>query len=149
MKNWNWLQNAADLGCFYQCEDCARSENICSIISRNVKYLYEMCDVLVPILHALWRIIGTNSSQCEISEMWILRFNIAQSLMRRRVLRRLIWIYTVCICSFFACFQPVPQVRTLNFRLATPLRRTKTFGLAGCSLISFLNEHACQICVSF
>ena len=36
-------------------------------------------------------------------------------------LRRHIWVYVVCICSFFACIQPVPQVRTLNSRLATPL----------------------------
>ena len=34
-------------------------------ISQIVKYWYEKCDVLVQILHALWR-IGTNSSQCEI-----------------------------------------------------------------------------------
>ena len=38
--------------------------------------------------------------------------------MRRRILRRLICVYPFCICSFFACIQPVPQVRSLNFRLA-------------------------------
>ena len=43
-------------------------------ISQNVKYWYEICDVLVPIFHALWR-TGTNFSQCEICEMWNLRFN--------------------------------------------------------------------------
>ena len=43
-------------------------------ISQNVKYWYEICDVLVPILHALRR-IGTNSSQCEICEMLNLLFN--------------------------------------------------------------------------
>ena len=37
-------------------------------ISQNVKYLYEICDVLVPIFHALWR-IGTNFSQ----SVWSLR----------------------------------------------------------------------------
>ena len=50
-----------------------------------------------------------------------LSWQTAQTLMRHHVLRRLIWVYAVCICSFFACIQPVPQVRTLNFRLATPL----------------------------
>ena len=40
--------------------------------------------------------------------------------MRRRVLRRLIWVYAVCMCSFFACLQPIPKVSTINFRLATP-----------------------------
>ena len=47
-------------------------------ISHNVKYWYEICDVLVPIFHALWR-IGTKFSQCEICEMWNLRFNKAPS----------------------------------------------------------------------
>ena len=27
--------------------------------------------------------------------------------------RRLIWVYAVCICSFFVCIQPVPQVCTV------------------------------------
>ena len=36
-------------------------------------------------------------------------------------MRRLIWVYAVCICSLFECIQPVPHVRTLNFRLATTL----------------------------
>ena len=51
----------------------------------------------------------------------------AQTLMRRRILRRLIWVYAVCVRSFFACIQPVPLVRTLNFRLATPLIITLAF----------------------
>ena len=34
--------------------------------------------------------------------------------------QRLIWVHAVCIWSLFSCNQPVPQVRTLNFRLATP-----------------------------
>ena len=49
-----------------------------------------------------------------------LSWQTAQTLMRRRVLRRLIWVYAVCIYSLFKCIQPVTHVRTLNFRLATP-----------------------------
>ena len=45
----------------------------------------------------------------------------AQTLIRRRVLWRLIWVYAVCICFLFECIQLVSHVRTLNFRLATPL----------------------------
>ena len=62
MKNWNRLQNAADLECFHRCEDCACMLHIISLraqISQNVKYWYEICDVLLPILNA----------QCEICEM--------------------------------------------------------------------------------
>ena len=39
-----------------------------------VRYWYEIRDILVPILHARWR-IGTNYSRCEIYEVWNLRFN--------------------------------------------------------------------------
>ena len=46
--------------------------------------------------------------------------------MRRLILRHLIWVDAVCFCSFFACIQPVPQVRTLNLRLATPLLNLHT-----------------------
>ena len=56
LKNWNRLQNAADFGCYYRCEDCATMLHIISLraqISQNAKYWYEICDVLVPILHAL------------------------------------------------------------------------------------------------
>ena len=63
MKNWNRLQNAADFGCFYRCEDCACVLHIILLraqITQNVKYWYEICDVLVPILHAR---IGTISSR--------------------------------------------------------------------------------------
>ena len=45
-----------------------------------------------------------------------LSWQIAQTLMRRRVLWRLISVYAVCICSF-SCSTGA----TLNFRLATPL----------------------------
>ena len=41
---------------FYQCEDCACMLHIISLraqISQNVKYWYEICDVLVPILHSV------------------------------------------------------------------------------------------------
>ena len=44
-----------------------------------------------------------------------LSWQTVQSLMRRRVML-LICVYAVC-----TCIQPVPQVRTLNFRLATRL----------------------------
>ena len=43
-------------GVFYRCEDCACMLHIISLraqISQNVKYWYEICDVLVPIFHAL------------------------------------------------------------------------------------------------
>ena len=41
---------------FYRCEECARMLHIISQrvqISQNVKYWYEICDVLVPILHSV------------------------------------------------------------------------------------------------
>ena len=52
------MQNAADLGggVFYQCEEYACMLNIISLrahFSQNVKYWYEIRDVLVPFLHAL------------------------------------------------------------------------------------------------
>ena len=63
MKNWNRLIYAADLGCFfYRCEDCACMLHIISLraqISQNVKYWYEICDVLVPILQ------GVEFAKCE------------------------------------------------------------------------------------
>ena len=46
----------------------------------------------------------------------------AQTLMRHRILRHLISVYAVCICSLYWIIQPVPQMRILNFRLATPLQ---------------------------
>ena len=65
------------LGVFYRCEEFACMLHIISLraqVSQNVKYWYEICDVLFTIFHALWR-IGTYFSQCEICEMWNLRFN--------------------------------------------------------------------------
>ena len=50
-----------------------------------------------------------------------LSWQTAQTRMRRRILRRLIWVSANCICSLFEYIQPVPQMRTLNFRLATLL----------------------------
>ena len=52
------MRNAVDLGVFYRCEDCASLLHIHVLslraqISQNVKYWYEICDVLVPIFHAL------------------------------------------------------------------------------------------------
>ena len=62
------MQNAADLGVgvFYQCEKSACLLSIISLrahFSQNVKYWYEIRDVLVPIFHALLG-IGTNFSRC-------------------------------------------------------------------------------------
>ena len=53
-------------------------------------------------------------------------WQIAQTLMRRRVLRRIIWIYAICkysLCGIICinAFTTSPQLRTLNFRQATPL----------------------------
>ena len=56
VKNWNRMLNAADLGVFYQCEEYACILHIISLrahFSQNVKYWYEIRDVLVPIFHAL------------------------------------------------------------------------------------------------
>ena len=50
------MKNAADLGVFYQCEKYARMLHIIlrrAFFSQNVKYWYEVRDVLVPIFHAL------------------------------------------------------------------------------------------------
>ena len=50
------MQNAADLGVFYQCEEYAFMLHIilqCAHFSQNVKYWYEIRDVLAPIFHAL------------------------------------------------------------------------------------------------
>ena len=64
------MQNAADLGAFYRCEDCACMLHIISLsaqISQNVKYWYEICDVLVPITHALVPIFhSVKFAECEI-----------------------------------------------------------------------------------
>ena len=79
VNNWNRLQNAAGLGCFlsmwrlrmyatYIFTTCANFTKCEILVSKYVTFR------IVPIIHALWR-IGTNSSQCEICEMWNLRFN--------------------------------------------------------------------------
>ena len=51
------MQNAADLeGVFYQCEEYAFMLHIILLrahFSQNVKYWYEIRDVLLPIFHAL------------------------------------------------------------------------------------------------
>ena len=59
-----------------------------------------------------------------------LSWQTAQSLMRCRIIRCLIWVSAVCIYSLFACIQPVPQVCTLNFRLAMPLLLVLFFSLS-------------------
>ena len=85
-------------GVSYRCEDCACMLHIISLraqISRNVKYWYEICDVLVPICYALWR-IGTDFSQCEICEMWNLRFNSALT-------RLLFWRHMLLLCTDPRC----------------------------------------------
>ena len=46
------MQNAADFGVFYQCEEYARMLRIILLrahFSQNVRYWYEIRDVLVPI----------------------------------------------------------------------------------------------------
>ena len=50
------MQNAADLGVFYQCEEYACMLHITLLrahFSQNVRYWYQICDVLVPNFHAL------------------------------------------------------------------------------------------------
>ena len=87
---WQW-QNCAELksnakwsrfGGIFQCEEyaCMLYEIwLRAYCSQSVRYCYEVCDILVPILHVLWGFC-TNSSQCEIYEMWNLRFNRADLL---------------------------------------------------------------------
>ena len=77
MKNWNRIENAADLGewggVFYQCEEYARILHIVLLrapFSQNLKYWYEIRDVLVPIFHMLSG-IGTNFSRCEFEKFEI------------------------------------------------------------------------------
>ena len=58
MKNRNLIQNAADLAVHvvYQCEEYACMLHIIflrALFSQNVKYLYEICDVLASIFHVL------------------------------------------------------------------------------------------------
>ena len=57
--------------------DCYMKFDYVRISLTREKYWYEIRDVLVPILHALWG-IGTNSSRREIYEVWNLRFNTAR-----------------------------------------------------------------------
>ena len=54
--------------------DCYMKFDYVHISHTREKYWYEIRDVLVPILHALWG-IGTNASRREIYEEWNLRFN--------------------------------------------------------------------------
>ena len=56
VKKWNRMQNAADLGVFYQCEEYACMLHIISLrahFSQNVNYWYEIRDVLMPNFQAL------------------------------------------------------------------------------------------------
>ena len=49
------MQNAADMGVFYQCEEYACMLHIISLhahFSQNAKYWFEIRDVLEPIFHA-------------------------------------------------------------------------------------------------
>ena len=53
VKNWNRMQNAADLeGVFYQ-SDAYAYMLYRAYFSQSVRYWYEICDVLVPIFHML------------------------------------------------------------------------------------------------
>ena len=56
--------------------DCYMKFDYVPISLTREKYWYEIRDVLVPILYALWG-FGTNSSQREIYEVWNLRLNTA------------------------------------------------------------------------
>ena len=50
------MQNAAAFEGIYQCEEYACMLHIILIrghISQSVKYWYEICDILVPMFHAL------------------------------------------------------------------------------------------------
>ena len=82
MKNWNRMQNAAALWGYFidvtNMHDCNMKFDYVRISLTREKYWYEIRDVLVPFLHALWG-IGTNSSRREINEVWNLRFNRAGS----------------------------------------------------------------------
>ena len=58
VKNWNRMQNTADLGggVFYQYEEHVCMLHIillCAHFSQKVKYWYDVRDVLVPIIHQL------------------------------------------------------------------------------------------------
>ena len=71
VKNWNRMQNAADKGVFYQCEEYA-----CILyrayFSLSVRYWSEICDVLVlfftcceelvPIIHSV------KFTKCEVCD---------------------------------------------------------------------------------
>ena len=62
LRKWNRMQNAADLGVFYQCEEytCMLYEILFRVyFSQSVRYWNEICAVFVPIFHVL-RGIGTN-----------------------------------------------------------------------------------------
>ena len=55
VKKWNRMQNAADLGCIYQCDEYACTLHMILLrahFSQNVKYWYEIRDVLVPFFCA-------------------------------------------------------------------------------------------------
>ena len=73
-------------GVFDQCEEYACMLHIILLrahFSQNVKYLYEIRDVLVPVFHALWG-IGTNFSRSKICEVWNLRFDSASTSISRK-----------------------------------------------------------------
>ena len=116
VKIWKRMQNAADLGVFYQCEEyaCMLYEidfvRIChkvwDIGTKYVTYRYQFS-------RALWG-IGTNFSQCDIDEVWNLRFNSALS---RRHLRFCYSIYNKgpnaclhqCLCTLYKISVHVSQ----------------------------------------
>ena len=71
MKNWNLIQNAADLAVVYQCEEYACMLHIIflrALFSQNVGMKYvtywhqysTCCEELVPIFH------GVKFAKCEI-----------------------------------------------------------------------------------
>ena len=66
------MQNAADLWYIFSMwkntHECFMKYDYVRISLTRERYWYEICDVLVPILYALW-VIGTNSLRCEIYEV--------------------------------------------------------------------------------
>ena len=109
-----------------------KCQNVCIIMRTNINLWqnvwwcwYHPFDDLSPI-SAEWMsawsytfFVIYHYQECVI----LAKLHTAQTRIRCHILRRLIWVYAVCICPFFTCIQPVPQEHTLNFRLATPLNK--------------------------
>ena len=56
VKNLNRMQNAADFGVFYQCEQYAcmlYKILLRAYFSQSVRYWYELCEIMVQIVYGL------------------------------------------------------------------------------------------------